>query len=108
MRTFAAYVVLILIGLILIGWVAAQIPAPQPPLDYVCPMDRDVRSAGPGKCPRCGMTLVLGIPDPVEYPLDLSVTPRLPKPGGLADLTFHIRDPKTGAPVTQFTTVHEK
>lgn len=99
-------------------WYAARIAAqttpsslPQqtaPPLDYVCPMDKDVRSAGPGKCPRCGMRLVPGIPDPVEYPLDLTLSPRAPKPGGPVDLAFKIRDPKTGAPVTRFETVHEK
>ena len=38
-------------------------------------MDRDVRSKTPGKCPRCGMTLVAGIPQPVEYPIDLQVEP---------------------------------
>jgi hypothetical protein len=32
------------------------------------PMHPGVRSAGAGKCPRCGMSLALGIPDPVEYP----------------------------------------
>lgn len=79
-----------------------------PPLDYVCPMDRDVRSAGPGKCPRCGMSLVLGIPDPIEYPLELTLTPRMPKPGGRVDFRFKIRDPKTGAPVKRFEIVHEK
>ena len=42
------------------------------PLDYVCPMDPDVRSATPGVCPRCGMKLVMGIPDPEEYPLHLA------------------------------------
>src|SRR5438874_4189747 len=25
---------------------------------YTCPMHPDVRAAAPGKCPRCGMTLV--------------------------------------------------
>ncbi len=26
---------------------------------YVCPMDSDVRMSGPGKCPKCGMALVM-------------------------------------------------
>ncbi|HXG67010.1 MAG TPA: SCO family protein, partial [Blastocatellia bacterium] len=26
-------------------------------VSYVCPMDADVRAAGPGKCPKCGMAL---------------------------------------------------
>ena len=100
--------------LLLTAWVVAQtvapaIPgAPPPPLDYVCPMDRDVRSAVPGKCTRCGMSLVLGIPEPVEYPLDLTLAPRAPKPHERVDLTFKIRDPKTGAPVSRFEVVHEK
>jgi len=25
---------------------------------YICPMHSDVRQAGPGKCPRCGMDLL--------------------------------------------------
>jgi len=25
---------------------------------YLCPMHADVRQAGPGKCPRCGMDLL--------------------------------------------------
>jgi hypothetical protein len=83
-------------------------PQPAPPLDYVCPMHKDVRSATPGKCLRCGMTLVPGLPDFLEYPLDLTLTPRAPKPGDPVDLAFKIRDPKTGAPLTRFETVHEK
>jgi len=83
-------------------------PTTGPRLDYVCPMDKDVRSAVPGKCPRCGMQLVAGVPDPVEYPLDLSLTPRAPKAGAPVELNFNIRDPKTGAPVARFETVHEK
>ena len=25
---------------------------------YICPMHKDVRQAGPGKCPKCGMALL--------------------------------------------------
>jgi hypothetical protein len=25
---------------------------------YICPMHKDVRQAGPGKCPHCGMALL--------------------------------------------------
>ena len=100
-------------AVLLTAWVAAQTVAPNvasapPPLDYVCPMDPDVRSAGPGKCSRCGMNLVLGVPDPVEYPLDLTLTPRTPKPRERVELTFKIKDPKTGAAVNHFEVVHEK
>jgi len=98
--------------LALAAFVAAQtgsIPgAPPPPQDYVCPMDPDVRSAIPGSCPRCGMTLRLGVPDPVEYPVDLRLSPHAPQPNQPVGLTFTIRDPKTHTPVTKFETVHEK
>ena len=72
----------------------------QQPEDYVCPMDPDVRSATPGVCKRCGMKLVLGIPDEIEYPMDVKATP--------TQLTFTIRNPKTNKPVTDFEIVHEK
>jgi hypothetical protein len=102
-------VVLLLAALVIAQTAAPPIPgAPPPPLDYVCPMDADVRSASPGKCPRCGMTLLLGIPDPVEYPLELTLNPRAPKPRERVDLTFKIKDPKTGVPVKRFEVVHEK
>jgi hypothetical protein len=91
---------------------AAQTPAPLPsqnPGDvYICPMDPDVRSHNPGKCARCGMALVAGLPDPVEYHLDLSVSPRSIKPGAPASLTFAIHDPWKNRPVTNFQVIHEK
>lgn len=86
----------------------APAPAPQAPLDYVCPMDPDVRSATPGVCSRCGMTLRLGIPDPVEYPMQLSLSPRVPRANSPLELHFKINDPITGAPVKKFEIVHEK
>ena len=110
MRGLGLLCVALLLGALVVAQtVAPNIPgAPPPPLDYVCPMDADVRSAGPGKCPRCGMNLVLGVPDPVEYPVDLLLTPRMPKPQEPVDLLFRIRDPKTGAAVDRYEIVHEK
>jgi Heavy metal binding domain len=102
--------VLVFAGALVIAQTVAP-PAPgslPPPLDYVCPMHPDVRSAGPGKCPRCGMTLVLGVPDPVEYPMNLTLTPRTPRPHQPVNLVFQVRDPKTNAPVTKFELIHEK
>ena len=29
-----------------------------PVAEYTCPMHHDVRQSGPGRCPKCGMTLV--------------------------------------------------
>ena len=75
---------------------------------YICPMDPDVRSNSPGKCARCGMALVAGLPDPVEYHLHLDVTPRPVKPGQPANLMFEIHDPWKDRQVTNFQIVHEK
>ena len=77
---------------------AASLPVllGQPPQDpgevqWLCPMDKDVRSAKPGVCPRCGMKLVPGIPEPVEYRLLLDVTPAAWKPGERIRMRFEIR-----------------
>jgi len=50
----------------------------------------------------------LRIPDQIEYPLDITLAPRVPKPGERLDFTFRIRDPRKNTPVTKFETVHEK
>ncbi len=84
----------------------SALPAPNAPV-FMCPMDRDVRSHDPGTCPRCGMALVAGIPDPVEYQLELDVTPS-PRPGDSAHLNFRVLDPWKENPVTKFTIIHEK
>lgn len=75
---------------------------------YFCPMDPDVRSNQPGFCTRCGMKLVAGLPEPVEYHMDLTLTPRLVRAGQKVKLGFTIRDPWKGRPVTHFQTVHER
>lgn len=76
--------------------------------DWFCPMDPDYRCAEPGKCPRCGMTLVLGIPDRIEFEMEVSHTPRVLKPGDVATLDLQIFDPRSHQPVTRFEIVHEK
>lgn len=93
--------------------IAPKFPLPpvevaERPVEFVCPMDPDIRSKGPGKCSRCGMALVAGIPDQAEYPVDLKTTPRAIKPGSKVKLAFTIRDPKSGQPVKDFEIVHEK
>jgi hypothetical protein len=75
---------------------------------YVCPMDPDVRSSRPGFCPRCGMKLAAGLPDPAEYRMDLGVTPHLLRAGQKVKLGFTVRDPWKGLPVTRFQTLHER
>jgi hypothetical protein len=78
------------------------------PLDYVCPMDPDVRSPSPGNCSRCGMKLVLGVPDAEEYPLDMAVSPAQFHAGDKVRIDLEVHDPKTGKKVTKFETVHER
>jgi hypothetical protein len=89
-------------------------PAQQPkepeeePVEWICPMDKDVRALGPGKCPRCGMPLVVGIPDPMEYPVRLRTEPRVLKPGANTLLALSIHDPKTDKIVTDLQLIHER
>ena len=78
------------------------------PLDYVCPMDPDVRSASPGNCSRCGMKLVFGVADSEEYPLVLTTTPQKVLAGEKVRLSMEVLDPGTGKRVTKFETVHER
>jgi hypothetical protein len=91
-------------------WIAAGmgllLHAQEP--DFVCPMDREVRSKTPGTCPRCGMTLVAGLPMPIEYPMDFRATPASIPAGREVTLFFRVLHPKTGRPVTHFETIHEK
>lgn len=77
-------------------------------ISYYCPMDPDVRSVRPGNCTRCGMTLVEGAPDIIEYPLDLRIEPLPPRPNEVTRLTFGLTDPRTLQPARRFEVVHEK
>jgi hypothetical protein len=71
-------------------------------------MDKDVRSDKPGVCPRCGMKLVLGIPDEIEYPMDLHFMPATFRAGQKVKIHFHVADPKTSKTVDKYEIVHEK
>jgi hypothetical protein len=102
--TFAS--IFILVGVL--GAQAQTTPDPSKDPVYFCPMDRDIRSNTPGNCSRCGMKLVAGVPDSVEYHLDLTVTPRVPKPGEKVHLKFEVHDPWKNNPVKKFNIVHEK
>lgn len=82
---------------------------PQPaPVEFSCPMDPEIRSKTPGKCPRCGMTLEARIPEPIEYRLTVKVDPPQAPAGRELSLEFRVADPKTGAPVKNFQIVHER
>ena len=75
---------------------------------YYCPMDPDVRSVTSGSCTRCGMTMIEGSPDIVEYPLELTIAPAVPRANDVTRLTFGLTDPRTAQPVRRFEIVHER
>jgi len=54
------------------------------------------------------MTLRFGIPDLSEFPVQLTTSPAVVRPGEKTRLTFTIKDPKTESTVKQFQIVHEK
>lgn len=95
-------------SILLSALLSAQAPDPAGPLDYVCPMDPEVRSAIPGICSRCGMKLTVGVHDPVEYILDLKLQPRRPRVNQPLELIFWVNDPNTGRRVENFEIVHER
>lgn len=76
--------------------------------DFYCPMDKDVRSKDVGKCPRCGMKLIPSIADPLEYPVELHVSPKPPKAGQVTKLRFRILDPRKETLVRKFELMHER
>src|SRR5450755_3257430 len=83
-----------------------SLPGDDKPVEWICPMDRDVRTKGPGKCPRCGMTLVAGIPDFVEFATKIHTNPRTIRPDVSTAMTFEIVNPTTHKRVTDFEVMH--
>jgi len=94
--------------LLLVCLAAAALLCAQQAVEFICPMDRDVRTKTPGKCPRCGMALVASLPDPVEYPVALTVDPPEIPSGRNIALEFKVEDPASGVAVKHFEVVHEK
>lgn len=86
----------------------AQSPVEAPSLDFICPMDPDVRAAVPGQCSRCGMKLRVGVVDILEYPVDLTTKPGIVRPNQPVELRFQVADPNTRKPVKDFEVIHEK
>jgi hypothetical protein len=90
----------------LLAFVSIAAMRAQTPVEWVCPMDPDVRSAQPGRCRKCGMQLTAGIPEPEEYPVDMTVRPPAPKPGDEITLRFQVKSPHGHAAKLQL--IHEK
>src|ERR1700733_7041060 len=101
MKSFVSLVFLFAVALLAISLTAQD-------LVYQCPMDPDIRSNKEGVCSRCGMKLRAGIPEPIEFPVDLNVLPRAVKPGEKAQLEFTVRDPQNNRQIHHFEIVHEK
>ncbi len=77
-------------------------------IQYRCPMHKDYRQNTPGKCPICNMTLVPDLTESREYPVLLSLTPKVPKPNENTELKFRVQDPESHEQVKDFTEMHEK
>jgi len=77
-------------------------------LVYVCPMDPNMRSNTPGKCPKCGMAMVAGIPDSSEFHMHVSATPSPIKARQKERIAFEVFDPWKDLPVSNFQVIHEK
>src|SRR5712691_9301418 len=55
---------------------APSLPTPDTETAYMCPMHPDYTSDKDGKCPRCGMNLVLGAPlNMRDYRLEFKTVP---------------------------------
>jgi Heavy metal binding domain len=80
----------------------------QAPAEFICPMDSDVRSAKPGRCPRCGMQLVAGTIEILEYPVSLRLHPEAPRPGEEVQLSFTVDHPQKRSRVREFELTHER
>lgn len=84
---------------------AAGDPAVAP---FYCPMDPEIRAKLPGKCSKCGMDMVLGVAESVEYVVKLRLDPPAVEPGKPVELQFEIIDPRDGKRAREFSVVHDK
>jgi hypothetical protein len=76
---------------------------------FVCPMHPDVRAGVAGRCPRCGMKLVLARAlSHDQYVLEIRTEPKAPHAGMPARLFLQVRDVDTGRLVQDFAEVHER
>jgi len=80
----------------------------EPPVEFVCPMDPEVRSKAPGKCTRCGMKLEAGIPEGVTFRVGLVTAPKAIRANEPVELTFEVIDPRKNVRARQFEVVHER
>jgi hypothetical protein len=71
-------------------------------------MHADVITDDPGKCPKCGMTLIkTPRPEAADFDVRIKTTPSLIKAGETFRLAFEIHHPKSRATVKDFNIVHD-
>ncbi len=86
-----------------------SIPTPDDETAYTCPMHPDYTSDTLGRCPRCGMNLVLATPfDMRDYKLEFQTVPPVVKSGGKISLLFKVFHPGTGTQIQKFELVHDR
>jgi hypothetical protein len=71
-------------------------------------MDPEIRAAAASKCSKCGMDLVLGVTEPVEYNIKLRLDPPAIEAGEPVELQFEILDPRDNKRAREFSVVHDK
>jgi hypothetical protein len=75
---------------------------------YTCSMHSDVMTDDPGKCPKCGMTLIkTARPEAADFDIRIRTTPSFIKAGETFRLAFDIHHPRSGARVKDFHIVHD-
>ena len=95
---------------------SAVVDSPAAEQVYTCSMHADVITDDPGKCPKCGMTLIrTPRPEAADFDVRIRTRPALIK-GGIKGgikagetfrLAFDIHHPKSGATVKDFHIVHD-
>jgi hypothetical protein len=76
---------------------------------FTCTMHPEIRTSGPGKCPKCEMPLTPVTPEIAEdFNLRIQTSPRPPRPNEKVRLRFQVFNPKTGEQVKQFQIMHDK
>ncbi|HKV41325.1 MAG TPA: heavy metal-binding domain-containing protein [Blastocatellia bacterium] len=76
---------------------------------WTCPMHPYLRLDKPGKCPKCGMTLVPANPSVLgKYSVEMEVTPNVVRAGEKIKLAFDFYEPGSGKQVAGFSPTHTK
>jgi hypothetical protein len=109
-RTIVSLIVLLCaMAVVLTGQNESTSPDADPAASpFYCPMDPEIRAKIGGKCSKCGMDLVLGVAEPVEYVIKLRLDPPAVEPAKPVELQFEIIDPRNGQRAREFSVVHDK